>query len=49
MSRRAVFDDRLTQGHLAIAREHGTIAVTHGEDRRGMDHLASVSPERPPA
>jgi hypothetical protein len=43
---RGVFDDGLAKGDLSVAGEHGAIAVTHGKNGRGVDHLASVSPER---
>ena len=34
----ALLDDRVAERHLAVARQHGAIAMPDGENRGGVDH-----------
>ena len=36
--RAPVLDDGLAKRHLAVAGEHGSVAVPHGKDRRAVKH-----------
>ena len=41
---RALLDDRIAEGYLAVTRQHGPVAVPQGKNRRGMDHYFAVYP-----
>ena len=45
---RAVLEDRVAQGDLAVAGEHGAVLVPHSQDRRRVNHSASISTEAGP-